>query len=228
MARSRPRDPDAGPESRRHLAGLPDHSRSFRSRGRSPVRALSHNRSGAPDPRGEPFAARAPLESRGARAAAVGLARPRLYAEFTRAERISPQGLVDASLEAPAEVDTSPERALFAARLRDGHDLWHVVTGYGRDLLGEAALLAFTYRQTGNPGIGLIVLTAWWKAGRDLPGSRALILDGYRRAGTAAWLPAVDWESLLEWPLEEVRRTLRITPVEAYTAVRSARAPRLA
>ena len=150
------------------------------------------------------------------------------YAEFTRVEGISPQGLVDASLEAPAEVATCPERALFVARLRDGHDLWHVVTGYGRDLLGEAALLAFTYRQTGNPGIGLIVLTAWWKAGRDLPGSRALILDGYRRAGTAAWLPAVDWESLFEWPLEEVRQTLRVTPVEVYTTVRSVRAPRLA
>ena len=150
------------------------------------------------------------------------------YAEFTRAEEISPQGLVDASLAAPAEVETSPERILFAARLRDGHDLWHVVTGYGRDLIGEASLLAFTYRQTGNPGIGLIVLTAWWKSGRAVPGSRAVILDGYRRAGTAAWLPAVDWESLLERPLEEVRRTLRITPVEAYTTVRSARSPRLA
>lgn len=150
------------------------------------------------------------------------------YAEFTRAEEISPQGLVDASLAAPAEVEMSPERILFAARLRDGHDLWHVVTGYGRDLIGEASLLAFTYRQTGNPGIGLIVLTAWWKSGRAVPGSRALILDGYRRAGAAAWLPAVDWESLLERPLEEVRRTLRITPVEAYTAVRSARSPRLA
>ncbi len=150
------------------------------------------------------------------------------YAEFTRAEKISPQGLVAASLAAPAEEETSVERALFAARLRDGHDLWHVVTGYGRDLLGEAALLAFTYRQTGNPGIGLIVATAWWRAGSDLPGSRALIVDGYRRAGAAAWLPAADWESLLERPLDEVRRTLGITPVDAYTAVRSARSPRLA
>lgn len=151
-----------------------------------------------------------------------------VYADFTRAEKISPQGLVDASLAAPEEVETSAERALFAARLRDGHDLWHVATGYGRDLLGEAALLAFTYRQTGNPGIGLIVLTAWWRAGRDLPGGRAVIVDGYRRAGPAAWLPAADWEALLERPLDEVRRTLGITPVEAYTPVRSARAPRLA
>jgi ubiquinone biosynthesis protein COQ4 len=149
-----------------------------------------------------------------------------VYAEFTRAEAITPQGLVDASLAAPAEPsDGSPERIRFAERLRDSHDLWHVVAGYGRDLIGEAALLAFTYRQTGNRGIGMIVLAAYWKAGRDLPGGRALIRDGYRRAGRAVWLPAVDWESLLATPLDEVRRTLQITPVEAYAAVRSAGAP---
>ena len=153
----------------------------------------------------------------------------RTYAEFTSAEAISPQGLVDASLAAPPDpADRSPERLLFAARLRDSHDLWHVVTGYGRDLIGEAALLAFTYRQTGNRGIGLIVLAAYWKAGRDLSGGRAMIRDGYRRAGRADWLPALDWESLLEQPLEEVRRTLRITPVKRYPAVRSASAPSLA
>ncbi len=153
----------------------------------------------------------------------------RAYAEFTRAEAITPQGLVDASREAPPEsADREPERIRFAERLRDSHDLWHVVTGYGRDLIGEAALLAFTYRQTGNRGIGLIVLAAWWKAGRDLPGGRALIRDGYRRGGRAAWLPAVAWESLLERPLEDVRRELRIAPAGRYAAVRSTGAPRLA
>jgi len=150
----------------------------------------------------------------------------RVYAEFTRAEAISPQGLVDASLAAPPEpLDASPDRLRFAARLRDSHDLWHMVTGYGRDLIGEAALLAFTYRQTGNRGIGLIVLAAYWKAGRDLPDARAMIRDAYRRAGRADWLPAADWESLLERPLEEVRRELRVEAVMAYTAVRSAAAP---
>lgn len=153
----------------------------------------------------------------------------RVYAGFTSAEAISPQGLVEASLAAPPEsADGGPERIRFADRLRDSHDLWHVITGYGRDLIGEAALLAFTYRQTGNRGIGLIVLVAYWKAGRGLPGGRELIRDGFRRGGHAAWLPAVDWESLLATPLDEVRRTLRITPVERYAAVRSPGAPRLA
>ncbi len=151
----------------------------------------------------------------------------RVYAEFTLAESISPQGLVDASLAAPPEpAQTSAERIRFAERLRDSHDLWHVVTGYGRDLVGEAALLAFTWHQTGNRGIGLIVLAAWWKAGRDLPGGRAMIRDGYRRARRAVWLPAVDWESLLAEPLDEVRHRLRIEPVGHDEVVRSAAAPR--
>lgn len=153
----------------------------------------------------------------------------RTYAEFTRAEAISPKGLVEASLAAPPESpDMGLERRLFAARLRDSHDLWHVVTGYGRDLIGESALLAFTYRQTGNRGIGLIVAAAYWQAGRGLPGGRAMIRGGYRRAARADWLPAADWESLLERPLAEVRQTLRIEPVERYAAVRSVGAPSLA
>ena len=153
----------------------------------------------------------------------------RVYAEFTGAEAITPQGLVDASLAAPPEpADREPERIRFADRMRDSHDLWHVVTGYGRDLIGEAALLAFTHRQTGNPGIGLIVLAAWWKAGRELPGGRTLIRDAYRRAGRAAWLPGVAWESMLDVPLEEVRQRLQIAPARDYSAVRSAGAPRLA
>jgi ubiquinone biosynthesis protein COQ4 len=153
----------------------------------------------------------------------------RTYSEFTRAEAISPKGLVEASLAAPPEsTDMSPERLLFTARLRDSHDLWHVVTGYGRDLVGESALLAFTYRQTGNRGIGLIVAAAYWKAGRDLPGGRAVIRDGYRRAARADWLPAADWESLLERPLAEVRQMLRIEPVGDYAAVRSMGAPSIA
>jgi len=151
------------------------------------------------------------------------------YAAFTRTEQISPQGLVDASTAAPEdEPDASPAQILFGARMRDSHDLWHVVTGYGRDLVGEAALLAFTYRQTRNPAIGLIVLAAYVRSGRDLPGARALIRDGYRRGGRADSLPAADWEALLERPLDEVRRTLRVEPVERYAVARSAGAPSLA
>ena len=44
-------------------------------------------------------------------------------------------------------------------RMRDTHDLWHAVTGYKGDLIGEASLLGFSLAQTHNPGIAMIVLT---------------------------------------------------------------------
>ena len=146
----------------------------------------------------------------------------RVYADFTERENISPDGHVDASNDAP-ENDTAdyPRRVLFRERLRDMHDLWHVVTGYGRDLIGEAALLSFTYRQTRNRGIGFIVAVAYLRSGREFPQERVLIRDGFRRSGKAEWLPGADWEALLERPLDEVRRTLGVEPAGEYDDVRS-------
>lgn len=154
----------------------------------------------------------------------------RTYAEFTAREEITADGLVDASEAVDREDDEpiDPERLLFGQRLRDSHDLWHVVTGYGRDLFGEAALLSFTYRQVRNRGIGLIVGVAYLKSRGEFAGERAMIRDGFRRAGPAEWLPGADWEALLEWPLDEVRRGLGVVPTQGYEGRRSERAPALA
>ncbi|MCR9095284.1 MAG: ubiquinone biosynthesis protein COQ4 [bacterium] len=154
----------------------------------------------------------------------------RAYAEFTAREEITADGLVDASdsVERPEEEEIDERRLLFGQRLRDSHDLWHVVTGYGRDLFGEAALLSFTYRQIRNRGIGFIVVVAYLKARGPMAGERVLIRDGFRRAGRAAWLPGADWEALLERPLDEVRRTLGVVPIEHYEGLRSGGAPALA
>jgi ubiquinone biosynthesis protein COQ4 len=152
----------------------------------------------------------------------------REYARFMDAEAISAEGLLEASRSPEPE----PEHRLGAAgqvlgeRLRDMHDLWHVVTGYGRDLFGEAALLAFTYAQTRNRGIGAIVLVGLWRMWRG--GAReaaALVRRAWWRGRRAAFLPAADWEALLELPLDEVRRRLRVGPPPTYTPLRSTAAP---
>jgi ubiquinone biosynthesis protein COQ4 len=153
----------------------------------------------------------------------------RTYADFTEQEQISPEGLIEASESVPDDGQrVDAKRMLFGNRMRDSHDLWHVVTGYGRDLVGEAALLAFTYQQTRNRGIGLIVLVAYIRAGRVSPEHRVMIRDGYRRSRNAARLPSADWETLLSRPLDEVRRTLGVVPVESYAELRSEGAPALA
>jgi ubiquinone biosynthesis protein COQ4 len=153
----------------------------------------------------------------------------RSYAEFMTREQISADGLVEASQEGgrPKE-DLSPERELIGLRMRDSHDLWHVVTGYGRDLVGEACVLAVTYAQTKNRGIGAIVAMAWWKAGQEMPAARAAIRDAYRRGKRAAWLPALEWEALLAKPLTQVREELGFGEPPVYEPMRSAGAPVLA
>ena len=142
----------------------------------------------------------------------------RHYALFMDAERITADGLEAASLVDQSEFYDTRAQCL-SERLRDMHDLWHVVTGYGRDLVGEAGLLAFTYGQTRNRGVGFIVamgaLKFWQEGRRDVV---RVVFDAWRRGRRAAFLPAVDWETLLAWPLERVRRELHVELPPAYEA----------
>ena len=144
------------------------------------------------------------------------------YYHFIYAEALSADGLVDASMPQGNSVydEMSPDVRRYAQRLRDQHDIWHTLTQYGRNELGEACLLGFTYAQTRNRGIGMIVLTGGWKLYKAL-GSRALraIWQGFRSGLHASWLPGEDWEALLELPIDEVRRQLAIRPPTAYWEV---------
>jgi ubiquinone biosynthesis protein COQ4 len=144
----------------------------------------------------------------------------REYATFMRVAGLRADGLVDAADEAETRRERvlDPDRQFFFDRLRDMHDLWHVLTGYGRDLAGEAANLAFTYAQTGNRGIGLIVLASAWRGPKTLDFHwQRYLWRAWRRGSGTEWLPAAGYEELLPLPLDEVRRRLRIpTPDEAH------------
>lgn len=143
----------------------------------------------------------------------------REYARFMDAEQISGDGLESASN--PYENVFYDERARrFSDRLRDAHDLWHVLTGYGRDFVGEDALLAFSYAQTRNWGVGFIALMGYLRFRREgMKDALPVVRDGYRRGRKAAFLPAVEWEVLLERPLDEVRRLLGIDDPRAYRPI---------
>ncbi len=139
----------------------------------------------------------------------------RAYAEFMRREQIEAKGLLDAAQAVAEARHLDPERDWFFQRLRDMHDLWHVLTGYGRDVAGEAANLAFSYAQSRNRGIGAIVVAAALRGPkrRDLFWQRYL-WRAWRRGRRTRPLPMADYEALLPLPLDEVRRRLRIEPAE--------------
>jgi len=104
-------------------------------------------------------------------------------------------------------------------RTRDVHDIWHVLTGYrANESLGEAALVAFSYAQTGGLGWALIALAAALKSLR-VTGSLAFaraVLEGYRIGRQAAWLLAEDYEALLHEPIDEARARLGLAEPTRY------------
>lgn len=146
------------------------------------------------------------------------------YYNFIHKEELAAEELVSAS-EIYSDPSKSEEENIFNARLRDMHDLWHVTTGYGRDALGELSLLAFTYAQGRNRGIGAITLHGYFIMGKvtkelnfatDL---RDVVKEGYRIGKIASFWGGADWENLLEQPLNHVRKELKAEKPILYQKV---------
>ena len=145
----------------------------------------------------------------------------RAYLDFVVAENLSAQGLAEAARQRDEmSVATADEQA-FRRRLRDSHDLWHVLTGYGRDPLGEVCLLAFTYAQSRQNGIGVIALLGTFRIARVLRGQpvRAAVLEAYRAGRDAAWLPAEDWGPRMAQDVSSVRISLKVTAPSQYARI---------
>ncbi|MBC7506914.1 MAG: ubiquinone biosynthesis protein, partial [Sandarakinorhabdus sp.] len=81
-----------------------------------------------------------------------------VYRDFTDNGGITPDGLVAVSNQVMNSIEHPV--AWYGRRIRDAHDLWHVVTGYGLDSLGEACLVAFSYPQTRSLGWAFIAVGA--------------------------------------------------------------------
>ena len=146
----------------------------------------------------------------------------RAYYDFMASESLSAEGLVALSrIERPPATD---DVTLFRERNREMHDLLHLVTGYGRDPLGEACLVAFSYAQTKLKGFALIALFAARRIARTRPGQpvRRAVFEGYRHGRSAGWLPGADWEALLSQPVEAVREQFAVKPATRYHAILAA------
>jgi ubiquinone biosynthesis protein COQ4 len=191
--------------------------RAFRRFGRDPVgrRLLAARPSLA-----------AALADRGALAAMPAGSLGREYAAYLDANGFDALGLLALKTELEARVhargETRPVLDDACQWFRDRniltHDLWHVLTGYGTDDLGEAALLPFTLAQSGGIANALLVAGV---AVRGVavagPSFAPYLVEAWRRGRRAAWLPVLPYEELLPEPLAAVRRRARIaSPADAH------------
>ena len=96
-----------------------------------------------------------------------------------------------------------------------------MLTGYGRDALGEASLLGFSYAQNHNPGVFFIAYAAARQikkvSGTDAPiyGS---IREGQRLGKAAAKIAHEDVEALMREDIDAARARLNIGKPETYFA----------
>lgn len=146
------------------------------------------------------------------------------YCNFMDREGLTAQGLVDEfdSFVKNVEDTRSPEFKWYNNRSRDTHDMLHILTGYGRDALGETCVLAYSYQQTSGLGIqfiaymGALEVKRW--APRGTPTIKA-IREAARRGKAAQNIMLYDLMDLLPRPLEDVREMLGVTPMTVYPEV---------
>ena len=142
----------------------------------------------------------------------------RTYLAFMESEGLSADGLAEAADEGYGDREFDPEMHTFKAWARDSHDLWHVLTGYGRDPLGELCLLGVLYSQTRSRGTGFIALLGLFQVRFEYPGAPSIraVFQGFRMGRNAESLMAQDWEALLPRPLHEVRSELGLKQPSYY------------
>jgi ubiquinone biosynthesis protein COQ4 len=144
------------------------------------------------------------------------------YRAFVAPRGLTAEGLADESRKvAEADVDAAHPLAWYARRMRDVHDVWHVLTGYQTDALGEVCVVAFSYAQTRSLGFAAIALAGareFSKARNGQPYLQA-VREAWRRGRQAAWLPAVDYPALFAEPLEAARARLGVRPNSVYRSI---------
>lgn len=109
--------------------------------------------------------------------------------------------------------DVGDERAAYLMlRMRQSHDLWHVITGYRPDVHGEILLQAFTYAQLRAPGSLVLVIfgTLRWLGLR--PSQLRELYQAYTRGKATHFLPTVRWEELWTTPVSDLREQFACPP----------------
>lgn len=145
------------------------------------------------------------------------------YCDFTEREGLSAAGLVaeyELCREGRPRINDRIE--WYLDRLRDTHDLLHILSGFGRDALGEQCVLSFVFKQ--RPSWGhLFIAYAGAVVTKRCTGTSAPVLGAVREAqliGRAC--PPIAEQSirdLLAVQTDDIRRKFGIRPARFYAEV---------
>jgi len=149
----------------------------------------------------------------------------RAYVDFMEREGLTAAGLVAEEKKMRGDRPSYGDQLeWYGNRLRDTHDLLHVLTGYGRDALGEQCVLGFTYGQNRNLGNLFISYLGGLELQRKIKvGAPVLkaIRQGQRHGRAAANIVDESIVDLLAEPIEDARKRLNIGQPTQYRAAHS-------
>ncbi len=146
----------------------------------------------------------------------------RAYVAFMEREGLSAAGLVEESEKWWDDQERfEDDLEFYGRRMRDTHDLLHVLTGYGRDQLGETSVLAFSHGHNGGFGNLFIAYIGAWELAKLAPRS-AKVMSSIKEArfNGRNSLPLMheDIVDLLREPLTQARQRMNIPEPVAYKA----------
>lgn len=152
----------------------------------------------------------------------------RAYVDFMTREGLSAAGLVEESEKMRIRRGRpryGDQLEWYGERLRDTHDLLHILTGYGRDALGEQCVLGFTYGQNRNLGNFFIAYLGGLHLSRTVKAKAPVISairEGQRNGTAANNLINESIVDLLAEPIDEARKRLNIGQPTQYRAAHAA------
>jgi ubiquinone biosynthesis protein Coq4 len=139
----------------------------------------------------------------------------RTFADHMIANNLDPSALPD--------LPSGDRISFFRAHLYETHDVWHVATGFGTDLIGELGLQAFYLAQIPGPLPALLVAVGFLRSAiydqeLTVPFMDALV-SGWRMGTSARPLFGVHWDELWSTPVDDVRRRLGVAPAAVIPPV---------
>ncbi len=141
------------------------------------------------------------------------------YLDFMTNENLQMEMLSTAEIKANAStLNLGPSRRNFVESGIALHDLYHVITGYGRHPIGEACVLAFTAAHFGQPGVKLLAHALAVReqfAHRSVP-VLSMVGEAKRIARNGIWIAEVDWRAFLALPIEAARAHLGMVAPRTY------------
>ncbi len=135
------------------------------------------------------------------------------YCDFMEAEGLSAAGLV-AESDKTGRPKYDDLIQWYGFRQRDTHDLMHVLTGYGRDALGEQCVLLFTHGQSPAPGHLLLGYAGAFNITKQVKSKAPIwraVREAHRLGKTCPPLVAMSIRELLAMDLADARQELGIT-----------------